>query len=751
MMSLERSSSNMILGYDDFFRVFESNVYGHEIESVNEGTGIRGFANRLAHFRVKNELADEIEMSKSIMDGIVTGLDSLNDNFDEIKKGIAREKDADVRGEKQKLLDSITKLLDDSRKSSWNLNDLIDEGEIDYAGFTANIGLANITYFGVLLFPLRAAVIMHKGYNYFFTLVKNTIRKSLVMVQLNFDQFENLIITKSFQSAGYMEEIAIHEKISEFYTLLQAKLFDDKNGLMKGRGRKAYDYAKRQMELAKQQIDVMMKNRKSEQQYESAYNCLDQYNNTYTKSLETLRSYTQEDVQKQLDAIKTSMTKLAGGDVDMQAYGEMIIAAAEEHAYKVSSSIYSRFSKMMEVFSLPNQKKMIDLIQEANKEQREAAQKKKAEEVEAAEKALKLEKLTEYGDELEEKGVRIFTETPGVDAKLGEYDEDAHKYKNPDGVNWDYDEYRKLGDDDKILFEKWLGIHPEVLKTCDETLRVVIPYVRSDEEGYMDYLDALISYIGPALEENILESILNYDMFLIEEAKKRMTRKDKENLWMKKINSADSKSELWNSIVSGKNQATKAVVDELRFVCQQLEMMDGDKNDWTPSFDKVYDGIMKGMSTGGTVDTAPVGGNTPIRVKRRETKKKDDGNNEKKYYLDLGNSGDQMDVIKEMFLDKPKVAEAALMSINDTILNSPSFGKGIGILMRKIESAGNDKKNKTEISKSTFDTLKSAIAELKDERSHDFPKLRKRAESVEKELNSDDGNGNKENKEESNE
>ena len=45
--------------------------------ALNES--LRSFFNKRAAAKVRAELADEIEMSKSIMDGIQTGLDSLNE------------------------------------------------------------------------------------------------------------------------------------------------------------------------------------------------------------------------------------------------------------------------------------------------------------------------------------------------------------------------------------------------------------------------------------------------------------------------------------------------------------------------------------------------------------------------------------------------------------------------------------------------------------------------------------------------
>lgn len=493
---------NNILDFNEFQKNLETTY-----DELNEKNAFRGLGNKLAQGRIRNELAEEIEISKSIMSGIQEGLDSLSDNFGEIKKSIDSTDDESVKGEKSKTLDSITKLIEQSRKTSWDLNDLIDEGEIDYAGFTANVGFSTLLYFGVLIFPIRTSIMVHKGYNYFFTLIRNTIRKALVMLQLNFDQFENLIITKSFQSSEYMNDRDRNADISEFYATLRSKLFDDKSGMLKGQ--KGYKNAEKMMTLAKQQIDLMYKNRKSESQSLSAYNCLDQYNNTYTKSLETLRNYSQEDVQKQLDAIKTTMTKLAADDKDYLAYSELIIAAAEEHAYKVSSSIYTRFAKMTEVFSLPNQKKMIDLIQEATKEKLDNANKMK-------EDALKSERLKideEMKEKLNKEGAKIFSSLST--ATIGKLKND--KYQDIVGADtWNYDEYKKLDDEKQDTFVKWLSVHPEVCEKCHDTLQVLIP--ANNRSGYFEYVDSLIDYISPCIRESYVSEscIMSFDEYINE-------------------------------------------------------------------------------------------------------------------------------------------------------------------------------------------------------------------------------------------
>lgn len=493
---------------------------GQELERVvydnvlNEKSMLRGFFNKRAARKVKSELAEEIEMSKTIMEGIQSGLETLNENFDIIKKDIESDKSG-KKGEKEKVLDSIKKIIEDSRNNTWDINQLIDEGEIDYTGFTANVGIASVAYFGILFTPFRSIVMIHKGYNYFFNIVKNTIRKALVMLQLNFDQFENLIITKGFQSAGYLQDQDTSVKISEFYGKLQSKLFDEKSGSLVGK--KGSAYAKEQMQLAKQQIDAMMKADKIRNLSDNAYNCLDQYNNTYTRSLETLRQYSQEDVQKHLDSIKTSMSKLAGQEADLQVFSELIIAAAEEHAYKVSTSIYNKFAKMTEVFSLPNQQKLIDLIQAATKEKQDAAE----EEKKKRERADELKKASEFEDE----GAGIFSSLDGV--KLGKMNDETKKYdgKDIEAGNWTYDEFNKLDDDKKQTLDRWLNGHPEVLKKCDDTLQIALK-----PDNYYEYVDMLIDYVGNCLvdinsKKKNESYILDFGQYLMESIKKKNTTK----------------------------------------------------------------------------------------------------------------------------------------------------------------------------------------------------------------------------------
>lgn len=690
---------NNILSFNEYngqeIRQIEAEVFEQMLnEKSSLNSGIRGFFNRRASRKIKEELEDEIEMSKTIMEGIQKGLESLNESFDGLRDELSKT-DTDNKNEKQKTLDDIMKIIEESRKNTWDLNSLIDEGEIDYSGFTANIGIASVAYFGILLTPFRAAVMVHKGYSYFFNIIKNTIRKALVMLQLNYDQFENLIITKSFQSLDYLQDQDTSVKISEFYGKLESKLFDKKSGLLTGK--KGSNMAKEQMQLAKQQIDAMMKADKSKKLSDNAYNCLDQYNNTYTRSLETLRQYTQDDVQKQLDSLKNSMNKLAGQDVDLQTYGELIIAAAEEHAYKVSSSIYNKFGKLTEAFSLPNQKKLIDLIQAATKEDMDNAEKEKREKKEAD--AIK--KAEELKEKVESDGVRIFKKISG--SEIGDIDEETGKY-DPEKIkadHWTYEEFKDLDEEDQDSFETWLQAHPEVLKKCGPTLRVAIysPY----NDAYHDYVDSLVDYIGPCIEE-IDESyvILNFDEYRLNESEERdLSSIDKSRLREIKdmIDDASSYGDFKASMFGSKDHK---FTEEDESDLEDCILILSDDKDYkgNKKYDKWVDNL-----------------NICLRKAKNI--------NRKTVKIDFSEiSTRQSNDLKEMYVedkdgeDMTDVAITALEVIGKVLLKDKTFVKNakdiVGVIQRCL------KEKSVQVSPVTYKIFTESIAKLKELRNADY-------------------------------
>lgn len=674
--------------------------------------GVKGFFNKLTIGKVRSELSDEIEMSKTIMEGIKEGIDSLQENFDAIQKGIEDTDNEKLKGKKQETLEAIMKIIENSRKNTWDLNELIDEGEIDYTGFTANIGIASIAYFGILLTPFRATIMMHKGYNYFFNLIKNTIRKALVMLQLNFDQFENLIITKGFQSADYLQASDSSSDISTFYGNITGQLFGDSGKANKVIGKKKSEQIKQLLSAAKQQFDQQMKADKQMQQSENAYNCLDQYNNTYTRSLETLRQYSSEDVQKQLDAIKNSMNKLAGQETDLQIYAELIIAAAEEHAYAVSSSIYNKFAKMTEVFSLPNQKKMIDLIMAANKEQQKEAKRIRKEKKESKELQEKIESKTKDAEE----GLKVFKSLGGVEIEElegGEVTEDAEvkKYDSSKikAKNWTYDEFKKKNDEERESLEIWLQAHPEVLKECDETLQVYIgtPFNNA-------YIDALVDYIAPCLLPSEVNEtkVFTFDEYLLESKKDKKHKKYK--LSGGSISSKESEpleteyelSETEKSELDGKIDDVKTKLTDLMTLAFGSDYKT--KEDFSSEEkaklnyiiqkakdEKVDDGIIDGLE-----------------------EFKDAIKSKHKNFINFDNIDNaQINDLKELF-DNEEVAVVAFKAIGDKVLKDKTFSKNSKYIVGKIKRCITEKK--VGVSLMVYIMLANSIKELKDLRSHDY-------------------------------
>ena len=693
---------NNILSFNEY-NGQELEVIAYE-NTLNEG--LRNFFNKIAARKVRSELSDEIEMSKSIMDGIRSGLESLNENFDAIRKGIEDDKDEKIKGEKQKALDAIIKILEDSRKSTWDLNQLIDEGEIDYTGFTANVGIASVAYFGILFTPFRATIMIHKGYNYFFNIIKNTIRKALVMLQLNFDQFENLIITKGFQSLDYVQDVAASQKLDDTIDAILKELCGEKTGMIKSKS-KAADYRKN-IDIAYKRVRMENEKNKKLKQSSDVYNNLDSYNNTYTKSLEALRTYSQDDVQKHLDAIKTSMSKLAGQEVDLQTYSELIIAAAEEHAYKVSTSIYNKFAKMTEVFSLPNQKKLIDLIQAAAKEEMDAAEKRS--------KELDDAKLKEIAEKNEKDGLDVFKSLK--DVEIGDIDENTNKYdefKIKGAEKWTYDEFINLDKDkDKQdILESWLGSHPEVLKKCDETLQVYIdtPYNNSA------YVDSLIDYIAPCIsndksvkgsesyipepEETEESVILSFDEYIFESKKKKkkeplsLTESPKYKLSDKEKEKLDKKIE-----------TVKAKLTDLMTLALGKDYLD--KEEFTNEDKAKLDYIIE-KSKEKEVDEGVIDELESYR-KGIETRYE--------LFIDFKNIDNaQINDLKKLY-DNEDVAVAALNAIGKKVLKDNTFVKNSKYIVGRIKKCIDKKKVGISVMSSIL--LAKSIKRLGELRNNDY-------------------------------
>ena len=374
---------NNILTFEDYkkmnIRQVESVIYRQFIEEnikeesiVNEGI-IRKVINKASGKFIQNALADEIEKGKELEKNIKDALDGLNKGFEEIEKKINTDEDS-----KSKLttIEKVKEAIKAAQSQTFDTLTMIgSEGEIDFAGFMGSAAVAAAVNFGILFSPIRSVFMTRKAYKYFLGIIKQTIRRNLLVIQLNFDQFENLILQKSFETEEDSEFMTKIDTLSHVITSLTNDLCDGKNQLFKGTKNKAL---KDRISAFKTAQDTLYKQHQVSSK-NNPFSSLwqDQHNNTYTRTLEQIKQYINDDSQKELDALKNSITKMAGNDVDLVPYGELLISAAEEYAIHTNHGINNNFIKMSSVFNLENQKKLIELIKDAEEEKKKEIEKEK--------------------------------------------------------------------------------------------------------------------------------------------------------------------------------------------------------------------------------------------------------------------------------------------------------------------------------------------------------------------------------------
>lgn len=427
---------NNILTFEDYkkmnIRQVESVIYHQFIEEdikdeseINEGF-IRDAINKSAGKFIQNALADEIEKGKELEKSIKEALDGLNKGFEELENRI----DADIeRGNNASTkLSAIEKVKDAIKAVQSQAFDTLtmigSEGEIDFAGFMGSASVAAAANFGILFSPIRSVFMTRKAYKYFLGIIKQTIRRNLLIIQLNFDQFENLILQKSFETEDDSETMTKSNALHEIIGAMQAELCGDKSKMFnKKKGKEMKEY----LEAFKKAQDIAIKqNRENTKNNPLRSLWEDQHNNTYTRTLEQIKQYINEDSQKELDALKNSITKMAGNDVELGPYGELLIAAAEEYAVHTNHGINNNFIKMSSVFNLDNQKKLIDLIVDAQKENEEEIQ-RKLRNKNRKDLEEKLKKEVEKGKELYEEKLKNLEKTYTFDKFENEFSGDDIK------------------------------------------------------------------------------------------------------------------------------------------------------------------------------------------------------------------------------------------------------------------------------------------------------------------------------------
>ena len=427
---------NNILTFEDYkkmnIRQVESVIYHQFIEEdikdeheVNEGF-IRNAINKSAGKFIQNALADEIEKGKELEKSIKEALDGLNKGFEELESRI----DADIeRGNqastKLSAIEKVKEAIKAVQSQAFDTLTMIgSEGEIDFAGFMGSASVAAAANFGILFSPIRSVFITRKAYKYFLGIIKQTIRRNLLIIQLNFDQFENLILQKSFETEDDSETMTKSNALHEIIGAMQAELCGDKSKMFnKKKGKEMKEY----LEAFKKAQDIAIKqNRENSKNNPLRSLWEDQHNNTYTRTLEQIKQYINDDSQKELDALKNSITKMAGNDVELGPYGELLIAAAEEYAIHTNHGINNNFIKMSSVFNLDNQKKLIDLIVAAQKENEEEVQ-RKLRNKDRADLEEKMKKEVEKGKEIYEEKLKGFEKTYTYDKFENEFSNDDIK------------------------------------------------------------------------------------------------------------------------------------------------------------------------------------------------------------------------------------------------------------------------------------------------------------------------------------
>ena len=479
-----------ILTFEDYkkmdIRQVESVIYHQFIDEdikgeVNEGV-IRKAINKAASNFIQSALADEIEKGKELEKSIKEALDGLDKGFEDIKKKI------DTKADSKSKLAAIEKVKDAIKAVQSQAFDTLtmigSEGEIDFAGFMGSASVAAAVNFGILFTPIRSIFMTRKAYKYFLGIIKQTIRRNLLVIQLNFDQFENLILQKSFESEEDSESITksntLHEIISAMTTQLCGK--DSKLKMLTGKkGKEMKEY----LEAFKKAQDIEFRQHRENYKNNPLRSLWeDQHNNTYTRTLEQIKQYINDDSQKELDALKNSITKMAGSDVDLVPYGELLISAAEEYAVHTNHGINNNFIKMSSVFNLENQKKLIDLIVATQAENEKEIQKKEDIKIKSVENR-KLKKEIKDGKKIYEDKLKDSKEDYTFDKFNNEFsDDDISCLKAFFQTDEGEEPYKKIIED-KPLFKYLL----EDVKTLHDLLMSINNLEVVEISGIKDFYE----------------------------------------------------------------------------------------------------------------------------------------------------------------------------------------------------------------------------------------------------------------------
>ena len=481
---------NNILNFEQYreqVRLFEENLVKSQIlQPLDESLKgkIRKKINAKAEVFVRAALADEIEMGRQLNETIQSSVDDLKEYIEKIQEFVD-----DNTPDKTELFKKLEKMFDDIHKASFELLEILSGVKINFADYVQNATMATLVNFGVLFIPTRSIFLLKKSYKYFIGLIKNTIRKDMLMLMLNFDQFENTVLIQSLEDDEMNKEMEKLETQKAAVDQLIAVMMGEKS--KKGQSyEKVIKDAERASKLVKQKFDMELKSldRKS-----PAIGFDSRYDNTYTKTLDQLKSFVLEDDTKYLEAIKNGMRTQALDEVDTKSYVELLISAAEECAYEVSNAIHTNFIEKVSVFKLANQKRLIELV----KKDKELLEKQK--EKDEKERIKELDKLKDekFEKAVEEHGEEIFNRVIE-----GSPEKQVEKYKKLGKKEYDGDEYNE-----KDILTAWLSkfdVDEKEYKNWDEkkddisdSLKLYFADVVPNEDSYLKYADILVDCLLP--------------------------------------------------------------------------------------------------------------------------------------------------------------------------------------------------------------------------------------------------------------
>ena len=481
---------NNILNFEQYreqVRLFEENLVKSQIlQPLDESLKgkIRKKINAKAEVFVRAALADEIEMGRQLNEEIQSSVDDLKEYIEKIQEFVD-----DNTPDKTELFKKLEKMFDDIHKASFELLEILSGVKINFADYVQNATMATLVNFGVLFIPTRSIFLLKKSYKYFIGLIKNTIRKDMLMLMLNFDQFENTVLIQSLEDDEMNKEMEKLETQKAAVDQLIAVMMGEKS--KKGQSyEKVIKDAERASKLVKQKFDMELKSldRKS-----PAIGFDSRYDNTYTKTLDQLKSFVLEDDTKYLEAIKNGMRTQALDEVDTKSYVELLISAAEECAYEVSNAIHTNFIEKVSVFKLANQKRLIELV----KKDKELLEKQKEKDEKERRKELDKLKDEKFEKAVEEHGEEIFNRVIE-----GSPEKQVEKYKKLGKKEYDGDEYNE-----KDILTAWLSkfdVDEKEYKNWDEkkgdisdSLKLYFADVVPNEDSYLKYADILVDCLLP--------------------------------------------------------------------------------------------------------------------------------------------------------------------------------------------------------------------------------------------------------------